>query len=120
MAIAIKTARTIVASTTNAAGGSTPSAAWNLSTALGGVIQARVTNGATGPAVGCDVLVQASVDQSTWRDVMRFSAGTAANGVYDFFAELPAPILAARVVFGGNTVQPVTVEATGHELTSIG
>jgi hypothetical protein len=120
MAIATKTARTLVASAANAAGASTTSAPWNLSTALGAVIQARVSNGATGPTVGCDVQVQASVDQSTWREVTRFSAGTAANGVYDFCVEIPAPILAARVVFVGNTVQPVTVEAIGHELTSIG
>lgn len=66
------------------------------------------------------MVVQASVDQVTWRDVTRFSAGTAASGVYDFCVEIPAPILAIRVVFTGNTAQPVTVEAVGHELTSIG
>ena len=120
MAIATKTARTLVAAATNAAGASTASGSWNLATALGAAVQARVTNGPTGPAIGCDVVIQASADQTTWRDVTRFSAGTAANGVYDFCVEIPAPIMAARVVFGGNTVQPVTVEAIGHELTSIG
>jgi hypothetical protein len=120
MATAIKNARTIVASTANAAGSSTTSAPWNLATALGAVVQARVVNGATAPGVGCEVVIQASADLATWRDLARFTAGTVAGAAYDFFADIPAPILAARVVFTGNTVQPVTVEATGHELTSIG
>ncbi len=120
MAMAIKTMRSIVASASNAAGASTTSGIWSLNTALGGVLQARVTNGAVAPTIGCDVVVQASADQTNWRDFARFSAGTVANATYDFFAELPAPILAVRVVFSGNTVQAVQIEATGHELSSIG
>jgi hypothetical protein len=120
MATATKTAITIQAATANAASGSTTSAPWNLATALGGVIQARISNGGSAPTLGCDLLVQISTDGVIWRDFSRQSAGNSAGTTYDFVVELPAPILQARVVFSGNTGQAVTVEALGHELTAIG
>lgn len=120
MAVATKAVRTLVSATSNAPSTSTTSIVWNLSTALGGVIQARVSNGAVAPSVGCECLVQISTDQSVWRDFSRQVASNAANASTDFVVELPAPILAARVVFSGNTGQAVTVEALGHELSAIG
>jgi hypothetical protein len=120
MATATKIARTLLAPTSNPAGSTTQSAVWNLTTSLGGVIQTRVSNGATGPSAGCESLTQVSSDGTTWRDFARQIAGTGANGVFDFFVEVPGPVLYARVQFSGNTGQAVTVEAYGHELTSIG
>lgn len=120
MAIATKTVRTLQAATSNAAGATTTSTNWNLSTALGGVLQVRISNGASAPTLGCDCLIQISTDGTSWRDFSRQSAGTSPNVNYDFFAELAPPVLQARVVFSGNSAQAVQVEAFGHELTSIG
>lgn len=120
MAAAIKTARTLLAPVSNPAGGSTTSPTWNLSTALGGVLQCRISNGATGPTVGCDAQVQISVDGTNWREFSKQSASTAANATVDFHVEISSPVLYARVVFASNTGQAVTVEANGHELTAIG
>jgi hypothetical protein len=116
---ATKTARTLQSSTSNGAGATTTSAAWNLSTAYGGVVQARVTNGTTGPTVPCSMTVNLSVDGSTWRQAAVYAAGTTANASYDFAVEIPPAAMYAEVVFSGNTAQAVTVEAYGHELTTV-
>ena len=121
MATALKTLRTLVAAgAANAAGGTTNGATWNLTTALGGLLTALVTNGATGPTVGCDFVVQVSGDGASWKELSRQTAGTTAGGVYPLNYELPAGVMYARPVFTGNTGQGVTVEAFGQELTSIG
>jgi len=114
-----KTAKTLQASASNTAGSTTTATTWTMTTSYGGVVQARVTNGATGPTVGCSVTVNISVDNSTWRQFAQVTAGTTNNGVYDYAFDLPAPIMYSQVVFSGNTGQAVTVEAYGHELTTI-
>jgi hypothetical protein len=120
MALATKTFRVLQVPVTNPVGGSTTSATWDLSTALGAVVQARVTNGAVALTAGCECVVQISGDGAGWYEYTRQVAGTAINTVYDFAVELPAPLMRARVVFSGNAGQAVTVEASGHELTAIG
>lgn len=119
MANATKTARTFQSSTSNGAGSTTTGSAVNLTTALGCVVTMRITNGATGPTVGCSARIEVSNDNSTWRTFFEAVATNAANAVTDFAVELPAAIMHARSVFTGNTGQAVTVEALGHELTSI-
>lgn len=120
MAIATKTLRTLVASTTNAAAAATNGTTWNLSTALGGVLTAQITNGVTGPTVGCDFVAQISGDGTTWREYSRQTAPTTASAATAFAVEIPPGVLYARPSFQNNTVQAVTVEAFGQELTSIG
>ncbi len=115
---ATKTARTLQASASNGAGSTTTATTWDLRTAFGGVVQARVTNGGTGPTVACTVTVNISVDGSAWRQYAAATAGTTNSGVYDFVFEIAAPVMYAQVVFSGNTGQAVTVEAYGHEYTS--
>lgn len=120
MATATKTVRTLQASASNSAAATTNSSTWDLSTALGGTVEARITNGGTGPTIGCDVAVQISYDGgTTWRDFSRQTAGLTNSLTYDFIIDLPPPVKTARVQFTGNTGQAVTIEAFGHELTSI-
>ena len=57
---ATKTSRTLQSSTANAAAATTTGATINLSTSLGMVVTAKITNGATGPTVGCDFVLQIS------------------------------------------------------------
>jgi hypothetical protein len=120
MATATKNARTLQSSASNAAGATTNGATWNLTTAFGGIITALITNGGTGPTVGCDFVVQVSTDGAAWKEHTRQTAGLVAGAAYPFSIDVPAGVMYARVQFAGNTGQAVTVEAFGHELTSIG
>jgi hypothetical protein len=121
MATAIKTLRSLVAAgTSNAAGATTTGTTWTLTTAFGGLMTANVTNGATGPTIGCDFVVQVSGNGTDWKEYTRQAAGTAANGSYNFDCDIPVGVMYARPVFQTNTGQAVTVEAFGQELTSIG
>lgn len=120
MALATKTARTFQSSASNGAGATTTGSAVTLTTALGCLITAKITNGATGPTVGCDFVVEVSNDNSAWKTYSRQTVGVANNAVAEFTVDLPPATMYARSKFTGNTGQSVTVEAFGHELTSIG
>lgn len=115
-----KTARTMVAAQANSAGGTTTGTEIDLSTALGLAITARISNGATGPTAACSVFIEVREDAGgAWRIWALATAGTVASTDYDFAFDLPPAIIRARARFAGNTGQVVTVEATGHELTSV-
>ncbi|MBI1370309.1 MAG: hypothetical protein GC162_16870 [Planctomycetes bacterium] len=116
---ATKTARTLQSSTTNAAGGTTTGSAIDLTAAMGLAITAKVTNGATGPTVGCTFKVEVSNDNTNWKTFASYLAATDNSGVSEFALALGAEWMYARTVFTGNTGQGVTVEAFGHELTSL-
>jgi hypothetical protein len=119
--MATKNARTLQASTSNAAGATTTSASLSQTTANGLSIQARITNGATGPTLPCGVRVEVSQDGSTnWRQRTPIVLADLGNNIVtDIPFDIPAPIMHVRVVFTGNTGQAVTVEALGHELTTV-
>jgi hypothetical protein len=115
-----KTARTIQASTSVSAGATQNGAEIDLATALGMAITARVTNGGTGPTIGCTAIVEVRESGSgSWRTWAQATAPVTASAVTDFAWEVPPAVIRARVTFTGHTGQAVTVEAIGHELTSL-
>lgn len=116
---ATKTSRTIQASASNTAGGTTNGTEVDLSTKYGLLVVAKITNGATGPTVGCDFVVYVGESTGTKREFSRQTAGTANNGVYEFAVEVPPSAMFVNVTFTGNTAQAVTVECYGEELTTI-
>ncbi|MBI1369052.1 MAG: hypothetical protein GC162_10410 [Planctomycetes bacterium] len=116
---AVKTARALQASASNSAGGTTTGSAFDLRTALGLGITAKVTNGATGPTVGCTFKVEVSNDNSAWKTFCSYLADTGNAAVTEFIATIGPEWMYVRTVFSGNTGQAVTVEATGHELTNL-
>lgn len=122
MAAPTKTARTLQASTSNAAAASTPASLGtgnvNLGTTLGMLVTTKITNGATGPTIGCTINVYTSHDGTNWKLFASATAGVAVNGVYEFPFQIPAPAMFVAVQFTGNTAQAVTVEAFGQEFTS--
>lgn len=120
MATSVKTFRTLQASATNAAAATTTSSTWTLTTALGGLLTTKITNGGTGPTVACTVTVNVSGDGSAWKYFAAATAGTTASAVFEFPVEIPPGAMYVQVVFSGNTAQGVSVEAFGQELTSIG
>jgi hypothetical protein len=117
-ASATKTARTLQASTSNAAGATTTGTALDLTTKYGGLAQLTITNGATGPTVGCDAILEASVDNSTWYELGRATHGTSNNLAATYNFDVPPAVMHLRSKFTGNTGQAVTVVAVFHELTN--
>lgn len=119
MANPTKTLRTLVASTSNSAGGTTTGTGFDIRTAFGGLLVGRVTNGGTGPTLPCEMLVDVSHDNSTWFQFSRQIAQLGNSVVADLEVEVPYSTMYVRVRFTGNTGQAVTVEAYLHETTSI-
>jgi hypothetical protein len=119
MATATTTVRTLQASASNSAGGTTTGTGFDNRTSFGGLVMARITNGGTGPTVGCDIFIEVSRDNSEWRTLFKGTALVTASNVDDFPVRIEPGIQYVRSRFTGNTGQAVTVEAYYHEVTSI-
>lgn len=109
------------ASATNTAGGTTTGSWIAINTTFGGLVSAKVTNGATGPTVGCEFHLDTSPDNGTteYPDLAAGKAGVANNGVYPFHAYIRPGTRYIRSRFTGNTGQDVTVQADFQEATSV-
>lgn len=116
---ATKTSRTIQASASNSAGGTTNGTEVNLSTAYGLLVCGKITNGGTGPTVGCDMVVYVGEATTTKREFSRQTAPTTNSAVTEFVVEIPPAAMFVNVTFTGNTGQAVTVECYGQELSGI-
>lgn len=122
----VKAARSIVASGSNAAG-STTRGTIDLRTSQGGLLTGKITNGATGPTLQCEMrILVAHNDGATpsaasagadWKTVQRFGGGTTANAVSEFSYVVDPGVQHLEVEFTGNTGQAVTVEAGMSEIT---
>jgi len=125
MALA-KTARTIVASASNAAGATTRGTI-DLEAVYGGMLTLKITNGGTGPTVQCtaNVLVAHNATLPTaasagadWKTMYTIGGGTTASAVTELAIPIEASVMALEVEFTGNTGQAVTVESYFSELTT--
>ena len=120
-----KTGAVLVSSASNAAGATTRGRL-DVSTADGGQIRWRITNGGTGPTAQCEARIMVARKQSSmpaagaegtgddaWKQVYVQGGGTTANastrGNYRFGPE----VAYVQIEFTGNTGQSVTVECTG-------
>lgn len=127
MSTATKTARSVVASTANTSG-STTRGRVDLTTAFGGILTFKMTNGATGPSVQCvaNVLVAHNASQpaagsagADWKTIYSVGNGTTASTIGEYSLPIPPSVMQLEVEFTGNTAQSVTVEADFSELTSV-
>ncbi len=116
---ASKTSRTILASASNSASGSTNGTELDLTTKYGGLLFAKITNGGTGPTVGCDFVVYLGEATTVKREFSRQTASTTNSAVTEFCVEVPPGAMFLNATFTGNTGQAVTVESYFQELTSI-
>jgi len=110
------------ASASNSAGGTTTGAWIDLTGSYKSSIVALITNGGTGPTVGCTVRVDLSPDNGTTIYVGaggRYTAGVANSGVYSALFDLSEDTMYARAVFTGNTGQSVTVQADATKVTAL-
>jgi hypothetical protein len=112
-----KTQQAPQASTSRAAGAATTTSAW-YPIGYGVSVVARMTNGATGPTVGCSFWVDLSADGAipiiTLPAVLHpITSGLATTyGPYDLGVGVGGGNFAYyRTNFGGNTGQAVTVQA---------
>jgi hypothetical protein len=119
MATPTKTARTLQASATNTAAGTTTGSSLDLTTKFGGLATLIVTNGGTGPTIACDAILESSRDNTNWHELTRQTAGTTLSTAYTFNVEVPASVMYLRSKFTGNTAQSVTVEAYFQEVGAI-
>ncbi len=118
-----KSGQAVQASASNGAGSTTTGSSFAVGYGVSGV--AMITNGGTGPTIGCDFVIQVSNDGgSTWFEWSRqtasvtnsavslfpFSLGVAGNGGdWDHY----------RSVFTGNTGQAVTVQCDAETTTAL-
>src|SRR5215472_15504338 len=100
----------VAGGTTNAAGATTNGTEWNNSSAYGGVVCGKITNGGTGPTVGCDFVVFIGEATGVKREFSRQTAPTGNSAVQDFCVEIPPGAMFVNTQFTGNTGQGVTVE----------
>ena len=126
---AIKAARTLItAGTSNSAGGATRGTL-DMRTVAGGLLTAKITNGATGPTQGATVYVMVAHDTgttpaagaagATWKTIGKWMAGTANSVVYEMPGrDLSNSIMHLQVEVSGNTGQAVTCEAYVSEVSS--
>ena len=114
-----KSDTTIIASASNAAG-ATSRGTIDLSSAYGGIVTMKITNGGTAPTLQCegrvlishaDTLPTAASAGADWKTIWRFGGGTAANAVTEQSFQFGLEVRHLEVEFTGNTGQAVTVEA---------
>lgn len=122
-----KTARTIVTSASNAAGGTTRGTLNLNAVQGGGLLTFKMTNGGTGPTTQCvcNVMVAHSATLpaagsagATWKTMVSYGGGLTAGNITEYAVPIDPAIMCLCVEFTGNTGQAVTVEAFMSELTS--
>jgi len=120
MATATKNKRTLFASGAIGAGATQALTEIDLSTALGGLLTVKITNGASGPTTNTTVKIyigHATGEKKLFQQVV---AGTTNNEVYEWTFEIPpAAMFVGGDIIAGAT-NGITAEALLSELTSIG
>lgn len=114
-----KASATLLASTSNAAGGTTNSTALDLSTAYGAVLSGTMTNGSTAPTIACTATCQVSIDGTTWDVWQSATASAAASTATAYAFEIPLHAIRVRVSFSGNTGQAVACLCRAQYTTAI-
>ena len=120
-----KSDTTIIASASNAAG-ATSRGTIDLSSAYGGIVTMKITNGGTAPTLQCegrvlishaDTLPTAASAGADWKTVWRFGGVTTASAVTEQNFQFGPEVRHLEVEFTGNTGQAVTVEAVATTYT---
>jgi hypothetical protein len=104
-----------------AAAGDTTSSVVALTTSYGAALNISLTNGATGPTVPAQVLIQVSNDNANWYDFGGALAASVAGGAVTAWGGIEIPFGAQylRLVAGSNTGQAVTVSADISLVTGV-
>jgi len=102
----------VVASQSVAAAGSA-SGSQIIFSRLNTVINCLVTNGATGPTLPCEILIEIKTHSAaSFRELTTKVCTTTALATHPFTLVIPKAFYAVQVTFSGHTGQAVTVECT--------
>jgi hypothetical protein len=124
-----KTPRTLIAAaTSNAASATTEGTPVDLRTKQGGILTAKITNGATGPAIQATIQVliahnsgatpTGAAEGADWKLIYEIGGGTTANGITRIRGlPIAKDVMHLHVRVTGNTGQAVTCEAFLSETT---
>ncbi len=119
-----KSQQTVQASASNTAGSTTNSSAFAINYGVSGI--ATITNGGTGPTIGCTFNLQVSNDGgSTFPfTISSQTAGVTNSGVYTFPFTLGVGGAGGdwghyRAQFTGNTGQTVTIQCDAETTTAL-
>lgn len=123
-----KTPRTLIATATSNAAGSTTRGTADLRTAQGGLLTVKITNGATGPTVPATVKILIAHNAgatpagasagAAWKTIWSFAASTGNSAVTEQSITIDPAVMHVEVEVTGNTAQAVTCEAFLSEITS--
>lgn len=116
---ATTTAKTLLASQPLAAGATVPAAEWNQSTAYGGRLFVRITNGAAAPTTAPVVKFYSGEASGVKRLLFSAMGDTVNNSVTDLncYFELADMFINCSITNGAGNA--VTVEVYGQEATGI-
>lgn len=116
---ATKTAKTLRAAAALAAGAAASITEWNLSTAYGGLLGIKLTNGATAPTTAPQVAVYVGEATGVKRLLYSAAGDTVNSSVTDIMIEIPASAMFVNATISNGATNGITAEAYGQELTGV-
>ena len=116
---ATKTAKTLLTSQSLAAATPVSATEWNASTAYGGLVGVKLTNGSTAPTTAPIVTFYVGEATGVKRKLYSASGDIVNSSVTDLVCEIPLGALFVNVTILNGAGQAITVEVYGQELTTI-
>lgn len=113
------TSRTLRASASLAAATAANGTEWNNSTAYGGMVVVRLTNGASAPTTVPTVVFYVGDATTVKRQFYTASGDTVNNSVTDIVCEIPAGAMFVNVTITNGATNAITAEAYAQELTTV-
>lgn len=116
---ASKTAKTLLASQSLAAGATVTTTEWNMTTAYGGLVGVKLTNGGSAPTTVPTVSFYVGETTGTKRKFYTATGDIVNSSVTDVMCELPLGTMFCNITIINGATNSITVEAYGQELTGI-
>ena len=116
---ASKTAKTLLTSQSLAAGASVNSAEWNMSTAYGGRVCVKLTNGSSAPTSVPTVKFYTGEATGVKRLLHQASGDTTNSSVTELSCEYSLADMFGNVTITNGSTNAITVEVYGQEATGI-
>lgn len=119
MSTSTKTAKTLLTSQSLAAAAAVNATEWNISTAYGGLLAVKITNGATAPTTAPTVAFYVGEATGTKRLFYKATGDTVNSSVNDLVCEMPPSTMFANCTITNGATNAVTVEVYAQELTTV-
>lgn len=116
---ATKTAKTLLTSQSLAAATLVNATEWNMSTAYGGMVGVKLTNGASAPTTAPVVKIYIGEATGVKRLLYQASGDVFNSSVNDVVCEIPASAMFVNIGITNGATNAITVEAYGQELTTV-